>query len=69
MQYPRLKRLIAASLLNVFDFRRLSEMSLPKENFLQLITPEADEAGSASTRDASQQCCRFFNYIPEFITN
>ena len=44
-------------------------MNLPKENFLQLITPEADEAGSASTRDASVQCCRFFNYIPDIITN
>lgn len=31
------------------DHRRLSDMNLPKENFLQLLTPEVDEAGSAST--------------------
>lgn len=44
-------------------------MNLPKENFLQLITPEVDEAGSASTRDASMQCCRFFKYSPVIITD
>ena len=33
----------------MFDHRRLSDMNLPKENFLQLLTPEVDEAGSAST--------------------